>query len=82
MWPCVDRLTAPGIFVMHWANCHYGGFWSLANSGHLQHHAVVKFVALCVRVGWFCHHAGGSDVVEFPEVILDPDQYVFRYVGF
>ena len=53
----------------------YSDFWSLASSGHLQHPAVVKFVALCVRVGWSCHRAGGSDVVEFPEVILDPDQY-------
>lgn len=51
-------------------------FWSLTGSGPLSHHAVVKFVALCVRVGWSCHRAGGSDVVEFPEVFLDPDQYL------
>ena len=53
----------------------YSDFWALASSGHLQHTAVVKFVAFCVRVGWSCHRAGGTDVVEFPEVILDPDQY-------
>jgi len=54
----------------------YSGFWSLASTGHLPHRAVVKVVALCVRVGWSCHRAGGSDVVEFPEVVLDPDQYL------
>jgi hypothetical protein len=36
----------------------------------------VKFVALCVHVGWSSHRAGGSDVVEFPEVLHDPEQYL------
>ncbi len=37
---------------------------------------MVKFVALCVRVCWSCHRSGGSDVVDIPEVFLNPDDYL------
>ena len=27
-------------------------------------------VAVCVRVCWYCHQSGGTDVVELPDVLL------------
>jgi hypothetical protein len=27
-------------------------------------------------VCWSCHRSGGTDIVDIPEVILDPDHYL------
>lgn len=49
----------------------YAAFWALAGSGRLSMHAVVTYVALCVRVSWFCHSSGrGSQPVPVPDVFL------------
>ena len=38
--------------------------------------ALVKFVAVCVRVYWYCHQSGGTDVVDLPDVLLPEGQYL------
>jgi hypothetical protein len=54
----------------------YADFWALATGGRVALPSVVKFVAQCVRVCWSCHRSGGTDIVDIPEVILDPDHYL------
>ena len=54
----------------------YVDFWALASSGRVTLPSIVKFVALCVRVCWSCHRSGGTDVIEIPEVVLNPDDYL------
>ena len=44
----------------------------------MQHLAylLVKYVAVCVRVCWYCHQSGGTDVVDFPDILLPAGQYL------
>ena len=37
--------------------------------------ALVKHVAVRVRVCWFCHQSGGTDVVDLPADVLLPDMF-------
>ena len=37
---------------------------------------LVKYVAICVRVGRQCHQSGGTDVVDLPDILLPEDQYL------
>ena len=34
------------------------------------------FVAVCVRVCWYCHQSGGTDVVDLPDILLPAGQYL------
>ena len=45
-----------------------------AVSGPLS--ALVKYVAVCVRVCWYCHQSGGTDVVDLPDILLPAGQYL------
>jgi hypothetical protein len=54
----------------------YADFWALAADGCVSVYTLVKFVAICVRVCWSCHRCGGSDVVDIPEVVLNPNDYL------
>ena len=38
--------------------------------------ALVKYVAVCVRVCWYCHQSGGTDVVDLPDILLPVGQYL------
>ena len=38
--------------------------------------ALVKYVAVCVRVCWYCHQTGGTDVVDLPDILLPAGQYL------
>ena len=38
--------------------------------------ALVKYVAVCVRVCWYCHQSGGTDVVDLPDILLPAGQYL------
>ena len=33
-------------------------------------------VAVCVRVCWYCHQSGGTDVVDLPDILLPAGQYL------
>ena len=50
--------------------------WS--THGSAVHHlsALVKYVAVCVRVCWYCHQSGGTDVVDLPDILLPAGQYL------
>lgn len=54
----------------------YADFWALAATGRVAHSVLTKFVAVCVRVCWSCYRSGGTDVVQFPDVLLPPEQYL------
>ena len=45
-------------------------------AGSLFQCMLVKYVAICVRVGRQCHQAGGTDVVDLPDILLPEDQYL------
>ena len=36
--------------------------------------ALVKYVAVFVRVCWYCHQSGGTDVVDLPDILLPAGQ--------
>ena len=38
--------------------------------------ALVKYVAVCVRVCWYCHQSGGTDEVDLPDILLPAGQYL------
>lgn len=54
----------------------YADFWALASAGRVPLPALIKFVAVCVRVSWSCHRHGGTDVVELPEILLPEGAYL------
>lgn len=54
----------------------YADFWSLASAGRVPLPALIKFVAVCVRVSWSCYRHGGTDVVELPDVLLPAGAYL------
>ena len=39
-------------------------------------YATVKFVAVCTRVAWFSHKAGGSNAHLLPEVLVNTDTHL------
>ena len=43
------------------------------NSTGLPLSALVKFVAVCARVCWYCHQSVGTDVVALPDFLLEPE---------
>ena len=51
-------------------------FWALSATGCVPLSALVKYVAVCVRVCWYCHQSGGTDVVDFPDILLPAGQYL------
>jgi len=80
---CLLRCTHPTL-VQHRAHLFgtihlgsvstYAAFWALVDSGRLSMHAVVRYIALCVRVCWFCHSSGsGLYPVPLPPVLQAPD---------
>ena len=42
----------------------------------VRYSALVKYVAVCVRVCWYCHQSGGTDVVDLPDILLPAGQYL------
>ena len=54
----------------------YADLWTLSATGHVPLSGLVKFVAVCVRVCWYCHQSGGIDVVDLPDVLLPEGQYL------
>ena len=54
----------------------YGAFWGLLGNGRVSPSAIVKFVAVCVRVCWSCYRSGGTDVVDLPDILLPAGQYL------
>ena len=53
----------------------YADFWALSSTGRVPLSVLVKYVAICVRVGRQCHQSGGTDVVGLPDILLPEDQY-------
>ena len=51
-------------------------FWALYSTGRVPLPVLVKYVAICVRVGRQCHQSGGTDVVDLPDILLPEDQYL------
>ena len=51
-------------------------FWALSATGCVPLSALVKYVAVCVRVCWYCHQSGGTDVVDLPDILLPAGQYL------
>ena len=58
------------------SSLRYADLWTLSATGRVPLSALGKFVAVCVRVCWFCHQSGGTDVVELPDVLLPEGQYL------
>jgi hypothetical protein len=57
----------------------YLDFWALAATGRVPLPVFVKYVAVCVRVCWFCHRSGGTNVVAIPDVFLPADAYLYMF---
>ena len=58
------------------SSLRYAGFWALYSTGRVPLPVLVKYVAICVRVGRQCHQSGGTDVVDLPDILLPEDQYL------
>ena len=58
------------------SSLRYADFWALSSTGRVPLSVLVKYVAICVRVGRQCHQSGGTDVVDLPDVLLPEDQYL------
>ena len=58
------------------SSLRYDDFWTLSATGCVPLSALVKYVAVCGRVCWHCHQAGGTDVVDLPDVWLPDGQYL------
>ena len=46
----------------------YADLWALSATGGVPLAALVKYVAVRVRVCWYCHHSGASSDEEMVEV--------------
>ena len=51
------------------SSLRYADFWALSATGCVPLSALVKYVAVCVRVCWYCHQSGGTDVVDLPDIL-------------
>ena len=58
------------------SSLRYADFWALYSTGRVPLPVLVKYVAICVRVGRQCHQSGGTDVVDLPDILLPEDQYL------
>ena len=58
------------------SSLRYADFWALSATGCVPLSALVKYVAVCVRVCWYCHQSGGTDVVDLPDILLPAGQYL------
>ena len=58
------------------SSLRYADFWTLSATGCVPLPVLVKCVAVCVRVGWYCHQSGGTDVVDLPDILLPAGQYL------
>ena len=63
-------------FVAALSSLRYADFWALSATGCVPLSALVKYVAVCVRVCWYCHQSGGTDVVDLPDILLPAGQYL------
>ena len=57
------------------SSLRYADFWALSSTGRVPLPVLVKYVAICVRVGHQCH-SGGTDVVDLPDILHPEDQYL------
>ena len=62
--------------VAELSSLRYADFWALSATGCVPLSALVKYVAVCVRVCWYCHQSGGTDVVDLPDILLPAGQYL------
>ena len=62
-----------GIVSVSWRQ---QSIWALSATGCVPLSALVKYVAVCVRVCWYCHQTGGTDVVDLPDILLPAGQYL------
>jgi hypothetical protein len=79
---CLLRCTHPTL-VQHRAHLFgpiplgtvpsYAAFWALVESGRLPVHAVVQYIAICVRVCWRCHSSGSGLPPSPPPVLQVTD---------
>ena len=58
------------------SSLRYADFWALSATGCVPLSALVQYVAVCVRVCWYCHQSGGTDVVDLPDILLPAGQYL------
>ena len=58
------------------SSLRYADLWALSATGCVPLSALVKYVAVCVRVCWYCHQSGGTDVVDLPDILLPAGQYL------
>ena len=58
------------------SSLRYADFWALSATGCVPLSALVKYVAVCVRVCRSCHLSGGTDVVNLPDILLPAGQYL------
>ena len=58
------------------SSLRYADFWALSATGCVPLSALVKYVAVCVRVCWYCHQSGGTYVVDLPDILLPAGQYL------
>ena len=60
-------------------HCRLSGMLTFGHcmaTGRVPLPVLVKYVAICVRVGRQCHQSGGTDVVDLPDILLPEDQYL------
>jgi len=43
---------------------------NVSATGRVALSALANYVAVCVRVHWYCHQSDGTDVMDFPDVLL------------
>ena len=60
---------------------NHGYFWALYSTGRVPLPVLVKYVAICVRVGRQCYQSGGTDVVDLPDILLPEDQFGWLRTG-
>ena len=85
--PVITGGTTPVITGDHSAvmtalsSLRYADFWALSSTGRVPLSALVKYVAVCVRVCRYCHQSGGTYVVDLPDVLLHGQRgNIVRYV--
>ena len=49
---------------------------TITGASHFGAKPFIKYVAVCVRVCWYCHQSGGTDVVDLPDILLPAGQYL------
>ena len=70
------QIDPPGDLFYALSSLRYADFWALSATGCVPLSALVKYVAVCVRVCWYCHQSGGTDVVDLPDILLPAGQYL------